>query len=142
MMQEIFQRGPIACSIASTQALHDYTKGIFRDPTNSSNINHEISVVGWGEENGVKFWNVRNSWGSYWGEDGYFRVIKGENHIGIEADCVWAEPKDTWTQKNISTAPISKEIELAHDYSAVKTDRVTWKSFTPCANGELADVNE
>lgn len=143
-MQEIIQRGPIACSISSTQALHDYTGGIFREPNNSTNVNHEISVVGWGEHNGEKFWRVRNSWGTYWGEEGYFRVVKGENHISIEADCVWAEPKDTWTSKNINTNPISKETELDHDYSPSVSDKIKKFpfSYTPCANNGTDEYNQ
>lgn len=103
------------------------------------NINHEISVVGWGEENGQKFWRVWNSWGTYWGEEGFFRVVWGENHIGIEADCTWAEPKDTWSSKNINTDPVTAEEELAHQY---KADSVAWvdRGFSPflgCANNSM-----
>ena len=50
-------------------------------------------VVGWGEEDGVKFWNVRNSWGSYWGKLGFFRIERGINAVKMEEnDCWYAEP--------------------------------------------------
>ena len=97
MLQEIAQRGPIACGIAVPQALEDYTGGIFEDTTGDMDIVHDISVVGYGVENGVKYWVVRNSWGSHWGEQGFFRVVRGKNNIAIETDCAWATPKDTWT---------------------------------------------
>ena len=58
-------------------------------------IVHDISVVGYGEEDGNKFWLVRNSWGTHWGEEGFFRVCRGTNNIAIESDCAWATPKDT-----------------------------------------------
>ena len=97
MMQEIYQRGPIACGIAVPDALESYTGGIFNDTTGNMDIVHDVSIVGYGEENGVKFWTVRNSWGSHFGESGFVRVIRGINNIAIESDCAWATAKDTWT---------------------------------------------
>ena len=105
MMNEIYQRGPIACGVAVPDALENYTSGIYHDKTGDTNIVHDISVVGYGVENGVKYWTVRNSWGSHWGESGFFRVVRGINNIGIESACAWATPKDTWTneQRHITT---------------------------------------
>jgi len=97
MMQEIYQRGPIACGIAVPDDLETYTSGIYEDKTGNMDIVHDISIVGYGEENGVKYWTVRNSWGTHFGEDGFVRVIRGINNIAIESDCAWATVKDTWT---------------------------------------------
>lgn len=99
MMQEIYQRGPIACGIAVPDSLESYTGGIYKDETGDMSIVHDISVVGYGVENGTKYWVVRNSWGSHWGESGFVRVVRGINNIAIESDCAWATPVDTWTKK-------------------------------------------
>eukprot|EP00698_Gefionella_okellyi_P002872 TRINITY_DN12739_c0_g1_i1.p1 TRINITY_DN12739_c0_g1~~TRINITY_DN12739_c0_g1_i1.p1 ORF type:complete len:305 (+),score=46.35 TRINITY_DN12739_c0_g1_i1:31-915(+) len=93
MEAEIFARGPISCGIAVTQALLDYTGGVFVDHTNTTAIDHVISVAGWGVEGSTPFWVVRNSWGTYWGEQGWARFAKGVNTLAIETDCAWAVPK-------------------------------------------------
>ena len=81
------------------EALEEYTGGIYCDDTGDLNIVHDISVVGYGVEEGKPYWLVRNSWGEHWGEDGFFRVCRGTNNIAIESNCSWATPKDTWTEK-------------------------------------------
>ena len=56
----------------------------------------QVSLVGWGRDGatGKRFWVGRNSWGTYWGEMGFFRIEMGGNgNNGIENACVWAVPK-------------------------------------------------
>ena len=92
MKAELFARGPIACGVDATP-IEDYQGGIITDP--SDNINHIISVAGWGvdPDSGEEYWIGRNSWGSYWGEHGWFRVKTGINSLGIEAMWSWGTPK-------------------------------------------------
>eukprot|EP00475_Leptophrys_vorax_P037266 TRINITY_DN63_c0_g1_i1.p1 TRINITY_DN63_c0_g1~~TRINITY_DN63_c0_g1_i1.p1 ORF type:complete len:343 (-),score=104.48 TRINITY_DN63_c0_g1_i1:31-1059(-) len=100
MAAEIYARGPIACNV-NAGPLVEYTGGIYSDTTQSTDTDHVISIVGWGTDAKTKsqYWIVRNSWGEYWGERGYFRILKGKNVLGIESYCAWATPK-SWTEKN------------------------------------------
>ncbi|CAE8672832.1 unnamed protein product [Polarella glacialis] len=94
MMAEL-QRGPIACGIATPGDFCNLTgDSIYEDKVGGSKIDHLISVVGYGEENGVKFWVIRNSWGTYWGHYGFARVVRGKNNIKIEEDCAWVTPSN------------------------------------------------
>mmetsp|Transcript_53016 Transcript_53016/g.123915 ORF Transcript_53016/g.123915 Transcript_53016/m.123915 type:complete len:127 (+) Transcript_53016:538-918(+) len=94
MMAEILARGPIACSIAVPEALETYTSGVFNDTTGARGDAHDVSVTGWGVDQGVPYWTIRNSWGTYWGEHGWFRLIRGTNNLGVESQgCSWAVPK-------------------------------------------------
>lgn len=105
MMNEIYQRGPIACSLEATQEFYNYTGGIFIDKTGAKSPNHAISLVGFGVENGIPYWIGRNSWGSWWGEKGYFRILRGQNNLGIEIRCSWATPVNTWAKQEKHVGP-------------------------------------
>jgi len=98
LMAELFARGPIACTIAVTAELEAYTGGIFKDGSGAKGLDHEIEVAGWGVDSttNTKYWIVRNSWGTYWGEHGWVRIVKGIDNLGIESNCDWAvpDPKD------------------------------------------------
>jgi len=98
LQAEVFARGPVSCGVNANEIL-EYQGGIIDMPDKSREIDHVVSVTGWGTENGVKYWIVRNSWGEYWGEAGFFRIKMGNNILGIENSCHWAKPA-TWTELN------------------------------------------
>ena len=56
--------------------LRFYEGGIIDSPFCGTDLNHGVNLVGYGTENGVDFWIVRNSWGTNWGENGYFRLLR------------------------------------------------------------------
>ncbi|OQS06233.1 cathepsin B, cysteine protease family C01A [Thraustotheca clavata] len=92
MMKELLN-GPITCGIACSDGFsYNYSAGIFNDTTGFMDLDHDVEIVGWGEENGVKYWHIRNSWGSYWGENGFFKIVRGINNLGIESDCTYVVP--------------------------------------------------
>jgi len=96
MKQEIFARGPISCGVDATAEFETYTGGIYSQNLTEVNINHEIAVVGWGYDttSNMEYWIGRNSWGMYWGEEGFFQIEMYQNNLGIETDCSWGVP--TW----------------------------------------------
>jgi cathepsin X len=100
MMSEIYKNGPIACGINANKIL-EYTGGIMNVPHELKLIDHIISIVGWGydEKLDKQYWIIRNSWGEYWGERGFMRLVAGENQLGTEKSCAWAIPS-TWTDIN------------------------------------------
>ena len=94
MQAEIFARGPISCVMDVTQTFLDYAGGVFTSREGKWLGKHAVEVTGWGvdEETQTPYWIVRNSWGTYWGEKGWFRIAMGENLLNIEQLCSWGVP--------------------------------------------------
>ena len=96
MMTELVNDGPITASIYVSSELTHYQSGIFKhtgieDEYNGFEpVNHSTLIVGYGEEGGVKYWICQNTWGKDWGEEGYFRIARGENEANIESSAVSA----------------------------------------------------
>ena len=95
--------GPVTAGIAG-HYLRNYTGGVISDDITIRDLKptHEVSIVGWDfdRNTGVEHWIIRNSWGEYWGELGFFRLELGKNLLGIEEEVSWATVKD-FTIKNV-----------------------------------------
>jgi cathepsin X len=87
--REVLAHGPVACGVAALP-LTKYSGGVFNGTGADGGVDHVVSIVGWGEDNGLKYWHIRNSWGESWGEMGFGRVAIGQ--LQLERDCAWATP--------------------------------------------------
>jgi hypothetical protein len=76
-------RGPFTVALdASRLAL--YVGGVYAPADCSeTELDHAVLVVGYGTQDGIDFWTVKNSWGDAWGEGGYFRLARGRNMCGV-----------------------------------------------------------
>ncbi|CAK5153553.1 unnamed protein product [Aphanomyces euteiches] len=140
MMKELLN-GPITCGIAvSGGFVANYSAGIFRDTTNFTFMDHDVEIVGWGELDGVKYWHVRNSWGTYWGENGFFKIVRGENNLVIESEChamipdvsddelIWDEVKPAYGGSEFGLRPFDDAKIATLKRPLEDTSGISWNS--------------
>lgn len=95
----IMEGGPVETAFTVYSDFENYDGGIYHHVTGSMAGGHAVKFVGWGVENGVKYWKVANSWNPYWGEEGYFRIRRGNNEGGIEDQVTGSPSTATWSKK-------------------------------------------
>lgn len=93
IMQDIYENGSVEASFTVYEDFLNYKSGIYQYVEGSSLGGHAIKMIGWGVENGVKYWICVNSWNEEWGEAGIFRILRGENECGIERSVNAGLPK-------------------------------------------------
>ncbi|XP_075235755.1 cathepsin B-like cysteine proteinase 4 [Lycorma delicatula] len=84
IQSDILKYGPVEAAFTVYYDFYYYTSGIYKQTSTFKVGGHAVRVIGWGVENGVKYWTVANSWGKSWGENGTFRIRRGTNECGFE----------------------------------------------------------
>lgn len=84
IMQEIYENGPVQASFTVYSDFLTYTSGIYAHSEGSALGAHDVKIIGWGVQDGVKFWLCANSWNEEWGDKGFFKIKRGNNECGIE----------------------------------------------------------
>lgn len=92
MKHEIEQNGPIACFV-NAEPLINY-KTTITDETLSRKPNHVVELVGWEKDGDQENWIGRNSWGTYWGDNGFFKIKIDDSDtkggiLGIQTYCTF-----------------------------------------------------
>ena len=93
IMQELYENGPVEAAFTVYEDFLTYKSGIYQYVTGSALGGHAIKMIGWGVENGTKYWICVNSWNNEWGEQGTFRILRGTNECGIETSVDAGLPK-------------------------------------------------
>lgn len=82
----IMANGPVQTGFTVYQDFMSYKKGIYVHKKGAELGGHAVKIVGWGQQKGVNYWVVANSWGTNWGMDGFFNIKWGQ--CGIDSDVI------------------------------------------------------
>jgi len=88
-MKTALNTTPLAVAIQADQfCFQHYTTGVFTNTACGVSLDHATNVVGWGTEDGMDYWLMRNSWGTSWGMEGYIKIeiVNGPGLCGIQME--------------------------------------------------------
>lgn len=85
MIAALNNGGSVTMAITVYQDLYSYNSGIYRYVSGDKLGGHAVRVIGYGVSNGVKYWLIANTWGTRWGENGFFRMLRGTDECGGES---------------------------------------------------------
>ena len=77
VMKAALTQQPVAIAVQASGAFQFY-KGVVLTAECGSNLDHGVLAVGYGVDNGIAYYKIKNSWGADWGENGYIRLVDTE----------------------------------------------------------------
>jgi C1A family cysteine protease len=92
IMRILAQGRAVASSIKVEDNFHLFRNRVYQNSkcqnyrtnlNHTDNRDHAITIVGYGTQNGVKYWKIKNSWGTGWGKNGFMKILRGKGHCGI-----------------------------------------------------------
>lgn len=93
IMAEVYRNGPVEVSFTVYEDFAHYKSGVYKHITGDVLGGHAVKLIGWGtSEQGEDYWLLANQWNRGWGDDGYFKILRGANECGIEEDVVAGLP--------------------------------------------------
>lgn len=78
LMQALVQQGPAVVAVDANDWF-DYSNGIYDGCHKDATLVHAVLAKGYGQESGSKYWQIQNSWGKGWGENGDIRIVRHDD---------------------------------------------------------------
>jgi cathepsin B len=96
----IMTDGPVECAFTVYSDFENYVSGVYKHTGGTQLGGHAVKITGWGvDPKGGPYWKIANSWNPFWGEEGFFRIVRGSDECGIEDDVVATAAGAVWSKK-------------------------------------------
>ena len=85
-LRQAVSRQPVSIAIQADQfVFQHYSSGVITDEDCGTELDHAVLIVGYGREDGLDYWLVKNSWGTLWGDNGYVKILRTDDtdDIGV-----------------------------------------------------------
>ncbi|XP_074582651.1 oryzain alpha chain-like [Curcuma longa] len=109
-LQKAVANQPVSVGIEAGDNFKLYDSGIYTGDC-GTDLDHAVTIVGYGTENGKDYWIVKNSWGEDWGESGYIRmernIAQSSGKCGIAMDASYPVKERTNLRNNPAAASSS-----------------------------------
>jgi len=105
IQKAIMEGGPVETAFTVYTDFANYVSGIYHHVSGGVEGGHAVRIVGWGVDSGNKYWKVANSWNPYWGENGYFRIKRGNSECGIEQGVTFSPAGAKWSHGGDGPSP-------------------------------------
>ncbi|KAL1139656.1 hypothetical protein AAG570_006634 [Ranatra chinensis] len=93
IQKELMTNGPVEGAFTVYADFVQYKTGVYQHVAGSALGGHAIRILGWGVEDGTPYWLVANSWNTDWGNNGFFKILRGNDECGIESQISAGIPK-------------------------------------------------
>lgn len=90
---EIMNHGPVEAAFSVYSDFLTYKSGVYQHVSGTMLGGHAVKILGWGVENGTPYWLIANSWNNDWGDQGFFKILRGNDECGIESEIVAGLPR-------------------------------------------------
>ncbi|XP_078362424.1 uncharacterized protein LOC144646642 [Oculina patagonica] len=136
LKRAIAKYGPACVSINQKPlSLKFYSWGIYDNPEcDNSSTRHTVLVVGYGKENGVPYWLVKNSWSASWGIDGYIKLAWKGNICGVTKNPVVALMKH-----NTFQFPVKEKVNYVNPLDPISMGRKIHAQHRPGFHRNIND---
>jgi C1A family cysteine protease len=138
-VKQALMNGPLLASMTVYEDLMYYTGGVYKHVTGDVAGGHAVSIVGYSDAD--QAWIVRNSWGTGWGENGFFRIAWGDpSGVGEETygfNVPAPGPYVAVSDMRDNTV-LTGQVPLSFDSQSLGSMQITWtlsNGSTPVQQG-------